>query len=75
MLHQFEIGAVVARDVLDAVGELLAWANSCLRLLKQQAIGSRRASMILALGSIRWIRPMCRKLFGILSMKNGLPVR
>ena len=29
--------------------------------------------MILALGSISWIRPICTKLFGILSMKNGAP--
>ena len=44
-------------------------------LLKQQASGSRRASMILAFGSTRWINPRCRKLFGILSMKKGLPRR
>src|ERR1700686_2887381 len=42
---------------------------------KQQAIGSRRASMIFAFGNIRWIRPMCRKLFGILSMNRGLALR
>jgi hypothetical protein len=41
---------------------------------KQQAIGWRRASMMRALGSIRWIRPTWKKLFGILSMKNGAPV-
>jgi hypothetical protein len=41
-------------------------------LLKQQAMGSRRASMIFAFGSIRWMSPMCRKLFGILSMNRGL---
>ena len=27
--------------------------------------------MIFAFGRIRWIRPTCAKLFGILSMKNG----
>ena len=30
--------------------------------------------MILAFGSMRWISPTCRQLFGILSMKNGAPV-
>ncbi len=46
-------------------------AKCCLKQEKQQPSGCRRASMIFAFGSIRWMSPTCAKLLGILSMKNG----
>jgi hypothetical protein len=72
MRHEFDIHSVIAGDVVDAIVNCCPDANSCLKLPKQQATGSLLASMILALGKIRWMRPKCRKLFGNLSIKKGL---
>ena len=41
----------------------------------RSVIATQTASMILAFGRIRWMSPTWRKLFGILSMKNGLSPR
>jgi hypothetical protein len=48
--HELDIRAVVAADVVQAVRELLTGGKE---LLKQQAIGSRRASITFAFGRIR----------------------
>jgi hypothetical protein len=50
-------------------------AKSCLKMPKQQAMGSRRASMIVACGSMSSMSPTWQKLLGILSMKRDLPER
>ena len=41
------------------------------KLEKQHAIASRRTSMTLAFGKMRWMRPTYRQLAGILSVKCG----
>src|SRR5438105_7143566 len=45
------------------------------KFAKQQAIGCRRTSMILASGRARRISPTCKKLYGHLSTKYGFDVR
>ena len=54
-----------------------AWPRAkCWRKFeKQQASGCRRASMIFALGRIKWMNGTNSQLFGSLSMKKGCPVR
>ena len=59
VLHQVKIGAVIAGYVLDAVGKLLPLGEELFQI----------GEMILALGRMRWMSPICLKLLGILSMK------
>jgi len=53
MPHQLQIGSVVARDILDAVRELLALRKKLLQITETARHRSRRASMIFAFGSIK----------------------
>ena len=51
MRHQIHVVAVVPAEVLEAVAEYRwPWAKCCLKAEKQQAMGWRRASMILRVG-------------------------
>jgi len=75
MRHEFHIHPVIASDVVDAIGELLPGGEQL--LVVAEAAGERVSARIddLGVGQDQMNEPEMPTVFGILSMKKGLPLR